>query len=329
MAHIIKRNHWDGEHGLDAPSVSGRYQITAHKLDGRSRVLADWFENLILDNGLVELGARSVITTCSVGTGNSTPTATQTALDAVLTSTTTINSTNYGASSTAPYYGWVQRTYRFSVGQAAGTLAEVGVGWSGSTLFSRSLIKNSEGAPIEITVLADEVLDVTYELRLYVPTTDSVAGIVINGVTHTVTTRAFGATDASRWAYAYETTGKKLGDQVGLRPTGLRVWSTYPSTFQLGAITANSVGVAFISQFTGQAINVWVDTAYAGGMTAVQGLVCGLNDSNDVSGIGGMLMSTTLLGSYQIKFDPPIPKTASHTLRLNFSASWARYTPPI
>ena len=328
MAHIIKRNHREGALGLDVPSVSGRYQITAHKLDGRSRVLADWFDNLILDNGLVELGARSVVTTCAVGTGNSTPAATQTTLDAVLTSTTTINSTNYGAASTAPYYGWCRRTYRFSVGQAAGTLTEVGVGWSGSTLFSRSLIKDSGGAPTEITVLADEVLDVTYELRLYVPTTDSVTQVVINGVTHTVTTRAFNAAGVNGWAYAHTPTNL-IGERVFLKPNASGLWVTYPAAVQLGAITASSLNVSALSQFSGITSSVWVDTPYAGNMTSTQGVTMGLNDSNDVSGIGGMTLTTSLLGSYQIKFDPPIPKTASHTLRLNFSASWTRYTPPI
>jgi hypothetical protein len=328
MAHIIKRNHHEGALGLDVPSVSGRYQITAHKLDGRSRVLADWFDNLILDNGLVELGARSVVTTCAVGTGNSTPAATQTTLDAVLTSTTTINSTNYGAASTAPYYGWCQRTYRFSVGQAAGTLTEVGVGWSGSTLFSRSLIKDSGGAPTEITVLADEVLDVTYELRLYVPATDSVTQVVINGVTHTVTTRAFNAAGLNGWAYA-STPTNLIGERVYLKPSPLGSWATYPAAVQLGAITTSGLNVPLLSQFFGNASSVWVDTPYAGNMTSMQGVIMGLNDSNDVSGIGGMMLATSMLGSYQIKFDPPIPKTASHTLRLNFSASWTRYTPPI
>jgi hypothetical protein len=85
----------------------------------------------------------------------------------------------------------------------------------------------------------------------------------------------------------------------------------------------------FYRSFTVINTSVWVDTPYAGNMTSMQGVIMGLNDSNDVSGIGGMMLATSMLGSYQIKFDPPIPKTASHTLRLNFSASWTRYTPPI
>lgn len=319
MAYIIKRNCLEGETQVKGPAVSGRYQITASKLDGRSRVLADWFENLILDAGLVELGYRQCATVCSVGTGNSEPVVTQTALDSLLASTSTVNSQVPNIASTPPYYGFNRKTFRFPLGGVVGTIAEVGVGW-GTGLLSRSLIKDSNGAPTTITLLPDEVLDVTYELRLYAPTVDRVESLVINGTTHTVTTRAIGVTDLF-WSGYY------LDGYIGGQVKATREYFGYfNASYGLVPVTSSLIPGNSEGAFAILTSGLFND-GYTGNKTVTGGQVLGLNDANLTGGIGRVEVRTVNLGVYQMHFSPAIPKTPSHTLRLNIAVSWDRHTP--
>lgn len=321
MAYIIKRNCLEGETQVKGPAVSGRYQITASKLDGRSRVLADWFENLILDAGLVELGYRQCTTVCSVGTGNSEPVATQTALGSLLASTSTVNSQVVNFSSTPPYYGFNRKTFRFPLGGVVGTIAEVGVGW-GAGLFSRSLIKDSNGAPTTITLLPDEVLDVTYELRLYAPTVDRVESLVINGTTHTVTTRAIGVTSPGPgW------TGEQYEGYIGgIVRVARDYYGYYNASYGLAPVTGSPFPGGILNVSEGVYGGIFND-AYTGNKTVTGGQVLGLNNANLTGGIGRVEVRTQNLGLYQMHFSPAIPKTSAHTLRLNIAVSWDRHTP--
>lgn len=319
MAYIIKRNCLEGETQVKGPAVSGRYQITASKLDGRSRVLADWFENLILDAGLVELGNRQCATVCSVGTGNSEPVSTQTALDSFLASTSTVNVQVLNMASTPPYYGFNRKTFRFPLGGVIGTIAEVGVGWA-EGLLSRSLIKDSNGAPTTITLLPDEVLDVTYEIRLYAPTVDRVESLVINGTTHTVTTRAI---DVTGWVWS----GYFNDGYIGGRVRATRdYFGYYNASYGLVPVT-NSLLSGNTTNVTAVVHGGLFDDNYTGNKTVTGGQVLGLNDANLTGGIGRVEVRTSNLGVYQMHFSPAIPKTSAHTLRLNIAVSWDRHTP--
>lgn len=319
MTYIIKRNCLEGETQVKGPAVSGRYQITASKLDGRSRVLADWFENLILDAGLVELGYRQCATVCSVGTGNSEPVVTQTALDSLLASTSTVNSQVQNIASTPPYYGFNRKTFRFPLGGVVGTIAEVGVGWA-TGLLSRSLIKDSNGAPTTITLLADEVLDVTYELRLYAPTVDRVESLDINGTTHTVTTRAIGVTDLFWSGYFLD---GYIGGQVKATHD---YFGYFNASYGLVPVTSSLIPGNSGSAYARLPSGLFSD-GYTGNKTVTGGQVLGLNDANLTGGIGRVEVRTVNLGVYQMHFSPAIPKTSSHTLRLNIAVSWDRHTP--
>ena len=149
--------------------LAGFYKLVATNSKGQTRVVADWFCNLILDAGLNRLGTGGIIDRISVGSGNSTPTAGQTALDTlVATTTTAVGGGVNSYDSVGNTYAFSRSTYRFATGVATGNLTEVGAGWSGG-LFSRALIKDGGGVPTTVTILSDETLDVIYELRVYVP----------------------------------------------------------------------------------------------------------------------------------------------------------------
>lgn len=152
--------------------LAGRYRLTARSRSGRERLLVEWFPNLITDNGLNLLadgnleGRLSVIGGVAVGEGSTAPSVDDTQLArhrAFVSGGTkryvTINSTER--------YLAVSQSWQFDPGEADGNITEVGVGPDHNNLFSRALIVDTNGNPTSITVLDDEYLIVSYELRFY------------------------------------------------------------------------------------------------------------------------------------------------------------------
>ena len=152
-------------------SVGARFKLVARKASTEEITReTEWFKNIVLDTGLNRMSVGTWIDRVRVGSGNSTPVASQTQLDNTIASTTTL----FGSGSvskqttTSPYYEAVKLTYRFAEGVAAGNISEVGCGWgTGLALWNRALVKDLNGNPTTITVLSDEFLDVIVEVRYY------------------------------------------------------------------------------------------------------------------------------------------------------------------
>lgn len=295
------------------PRVQGFFKLEAVKLDGRKRLLADWFPNLITNVGLNQIGWGSYLSACHVGTNNTAPNVNDTILGGYLAGTTTRQAESSGAQATAPYYGWKTITYRFALGAVVGNVAEVGIATrrenGGSTvLFSRALVLDELGSPTTVTVLADEILDVTYQIRLYPPLADVVqTGVTITGSgTHTVTTRASTVT-ASHW-------GGYLGSIASFTPNAPNNIIVYNGA--IGSITSGpsgSPGYAYAYNLAYGNNNLYRDG----------GASYGLNQANLSGGIRSAAWGTTL-GNYQCEFDPVITKDATKTLNLIFRLAWAR-----
>ena len=70
--------------------VGARFKLVARKASTEEITReTDWFQNIVLDTGLARMSVGVYIDRCCVGTGNSTPVATQTQLDTFKASTTT------------------------------------------------------------------------------------------------------------------------------------------------------------------------------------------------------------------------------------------------
>jgi len=294
-------------------TLGGFFKLEAvNPSTGTRRVLADWFPNLITDAGLNWLGSGSMWSHAMVGAGSTVPAVgdNQLALHVASTSTQQSSTTTF---STTPgnIYAARTRTYRFGVGAAAGNLTEVGMSWSSSpsgTLFCRSLIKDGNGDPTTITVLAGEALDVTYQLRVYPPQTDVTFNVTIAGVTHACTLRAAQISTANAWA-------DRVGERVEY--SGIEGWH-HGSDGPLGPITGYGsgtiVGLGSASQFP------YANNSYTRGARQT----CGLNTGNLANGIRSVYFAAGGAGAYQCQFDPPIQKTATKVLTLDWSVSWAR-----
>lgn len=304
--------------------VSGRFKIEKFKavdsgngvieeIKGSRKVCADWFDNLILDQGLNGLGTRSInasLSNCHVGTGSAAPLVTDTSLTTFLAQTSTTQASSEGGQTAIlPYYRFLSYTKRFGAGVAAGILAEVGMGWgsSSSNLFSKTLIKDGGGSPTTITVLADEYLDVTYELRIYPDLSDFTGTVVIGGITYDYTARVALFSNAGYWA-----TSK---DGLGASTSFSRVYS--------GAIS----GVLSLPSGSSYGASSSVETAYSN--NSLEGV---LEYTWNIGVIDFAFRSALLVVGWtcwQIEFSAqgtgdPVPTDLTKTLKLSIGHSWAR-----
>ena len=246
------------------------------------------------------------MTFCHVGTGNTAPSVSDTALQTFVASTSTVVTNTTSVQGTAPYYGSRVTTFRFGTGVAAGNIAELGichVGTSSGPLFSRALVLDVGGSPTTITVLSTETLDVTYELRYYPPLTDVVAtGVSAFGGTYDITLRAARVTGASSWSAGI---GQQAGSGGGLMTL---------TTGAIGAITSSPAGTTIDSQ-------AWAAAAYSA--------TSHVRDLKGTSGIGkpGVIRSfwfTSSIGEYQLEISPTFNKLATQTLDATCRVAWAR-----
>lgn len=326
--------------------LHNEYKLTTHKADaqgnpipGTERDRTGWFHNLITDHGLNQFGVlRNSFTNwargCRVGSGNSTPTTSDTNLQATIA--TTNNFIYVGLSrqlAEAPYYIEKTTMYRFGVGAAAGNVAEVGLvaGTSDSEatnpatqVVTRALVVDSNGDPIVVTVLADEILDVTVRQRLYIP--GDVTGTIVpaGGVSGAIdyvirpcyVNRNPAGTNLPGWGDEYTTHNCW---NFGLRQ-------------QAAAFTGASSGIQGITDGpTGTKVSVpsagytsppYIPNSY---YTDVQAAY-GLDMANDPSGIGAMMLPFGSC-SFQIGFTPRIMKTSDHLFDITLRLTWGRYAP--
>ncbi|KQQ60166.1 hypothetical protein ASF84_05520 [Pseudomonas sp. Leaf127] len=297
--------------------VEGFYTLTIFKADKNGEIIPDsgrqpvpTFRNLITNGGLDRMGASGDYTyACQVGSGSTPATATDGSLVSRIAGTTSLLSNITGASPSSPYYAHTTLNYQFSAGIATGNISEVGVGWGVTgSLFSRALIVDGSGSPTTITVLADEILQVSYQIRYYAPTVDVSGSLSINGGTVNWVSRAAAANSEQYWRGA------------GYISEALSTDGLYVRAFdgEINALTTGSPAGA-----SAQRSSV-LDTAYSAGSYARAGTVTwGIADANFATGIKSVLVKKGI-GSYQIGFSTPIMKTNTQTLTLTFTHSWAR-----
>lgn len=286
--------------------VGARFKLIVRKASDDSVAReTDWFSNLVLDTGLDRMSAGTWIDRCCVGTGNSTPVVTQTALDSFLASTSTQQSSSTGVqTSTTPYYRWIKVTWRFGQGVAAGNISEVGLGWGNANLWNRALIKDANGNPTTITVLSDEYLDVVSEVRFYDAGSTSgsfdlldKSGKVIS--THSVSGSSYMLNGSNNFGKIYPYTVIIFSGSMGGGVT------SYPSG-SVGTITPSATyptprSIRFVANL---------------GLSAANG--------THQSFLITMLGSTYI--EYKFQISPTITKTSSQIMTYTFELSWGRYT---
>lgn len=301
---------------MNSPTVKlgGHFTMWAHSSRG-TRLVAD-FDNLVLNQGLDGIGTGAgVAAFCHVGSGTTTPAFTQTSLTTLVATsnniTSDINTYNAGG-----VYMENVRTYRFATGLAAGTLAEIGTasGAGASTLRTRALILDSGGSPTTITILSDEVLDVDYRFRLYIPAGDTTGTLTLSGTPYTWTMRAAQASSAAAWDTAVLLDG---GIANGNNPTSSGV---YGPGAVLGAITDYPTGGTGASMLDSNSPATYTPGDYY----RIVNRSLALTSGNVAGGIKAMQcgFNTT---QWQTLFATVIPKDATKVMTFSQRVTWARH----
>lgn len=126
--------------------------------------------NMILDQGLDQIPTTGIgvamVANCAVGTDNTAPTVSDTALGAEVARTnTTFASDSFTRPSNGTYN--IVKSFEFGYSEANGNLTEFGISWSASTpgyLWSRELFRNGSGTPETVTKTSAYKLHLIYEL---------------------------------------------------------------------------------------------------------------------------------------------------------------------
>lgn len=301
------------------------------KIEKSKRRVAE-FHNLILDQGLNYLAQGTTtqvgftLSCCQVGTSSTPVAAGQTALQGFLAGTNVSPSSNITNQPSSPFYGTRITTYEFAVGAAAGNLTEVGVGraTTGSVLFCRALIVDGGGVPITITVLSDEILQVTYSLRCYPVEADTPAVVTISGTNYTFTRRPIRVT-SNAWAFSQN--GSSVINGFGLDESssesmvafsGGLAAATSHNMFGTSANRSSAVNNAYVSgTYTRACTGTWGIATANFGAGGIQGLLVVARFGTSAQGGPGV---------YQYGISPGIPKINTQQLVMNYSFQWARKT---
>lgn len=181
--------------------LSGEFQVIVRRADGSIKFDTGMQPNLVLDNGLKHyLGLPMVnsagkqqtehkngfMNYCYVGTGNKKPAINDVALQNMVARNVTSRDWTGGTEQpdTGLHEGFVKlwKRCKFVFDNINNqNITEVGLAvWHGNetidtvaynnvyTLVTRALIKDSRGTPIAVTVLQGEILEVVYQINMYV-----------------------------------------------------------------------------------------------------------------------------------------------------------------
>lgn len=290
--------------------LAGRYKITRRTPELDVIEESPWFNNIITNQGLDYIGETSYLYGCRVGAGSATPLATDTALQSSVAATATVVDTTTTYSSSSPYWSAAIRTWRFAVGDAAGNLSEVGIFATddANSCGSRALILDEFGDPTTITVLSNEILDVTYEARTYMLEDDITGSATIGDDDYNWTLR--GALAAG-------------GGQFGLFFYGASgAGGLTPCSGNIGTVTGEPTGQG--AQVLGT-VNSYVTGTYNRSQVFTFGL-----ESNNFDWQSLFFPTVAISGTgpkFQIQLDPVLEKTNTKVVTLLLEVSWARYAP--
>lgn len=330
---------------LPTMGVAGLYRLQTHKYkSGTLKYDTGWINNIITDVGLADwytlvgLGSfdtwGSMCASSCVGTGNTAPAVTDTQLAAFRayvgpkasgggTGFAGFDSTAYvAAAGSDPAYWRGVSSWQYGTGAASGNLTEVGVypgnpgggavaPYYAGHLFSRALILDANGNPTSITVLSDEILTVTWQLRFYLDLTDHAFSFNLNGSPVTGTYRMYQAAN-QRASSATGATRSNTAVVTAYNGAMVSVLSGNPST-PLGS-TSGSTVYNFVNDLANSGV-LYVDSKLNAGVNTMNGTI-------------NTFIFQNHMWSYQFgNLSQPIVKTSGQQLQMNFRTSWGRYTP--
>lgn len=318
-------------------TVAGRFKLNVRKQKDDTLVRRMSFDNLITDAGLEMMNSNSgrdggVMTFCHIGASSQQPSYSDTTLISWIRANRSRGSVAHEPFAAPGGAAGTRSTanYRFSpLNSGSGiTISEIGVSFESSStasMFSRTLIKDEQGDTTTITILPDEYLDVEYTLTFTAANIETFSTLNIRGETIEVSIKRY---DFSPGTTLIRTLNGFC--YSGPRPT-VWLWNKSP-VFEHFPVGRSRPGTGWISLPNNQTPYSVYWAAYVSG-SHERSIKIRLDPQigNSDTGISGMTIDHVSWGTYsyyigyfQIKFDPPIKKTAEDVLTLEFKFSWGR-----
>lgn len=322
--------------------VGGYFRLECVKDDGRSFWLTDWFHNNVTNAGLDMMATNSGrYGCCQVGSGNAAPTNADTTLQTFLagTSSRSFQGTSYVGGPPAYVQSYIR--YDFAINQVVGNISELGVGpatGTGTTLFSRELIRDASGNPTTVSVPTNSQVRVHYKIRHYPPMVD-VTGVLNgtlygNAATRNFTRRAanISAIDASHYSGTWDpfnispNIAPIFANASGTYTSGSNYVTTRLASGSLGGITSYPSGT--------RAENYsYSSSSYSAG-SFVRDITVTMSHGISTGSIKSILFAAGTIYSanwhlaacpFQTEFDTAIVKGANDTFAFTVGVSWGRY----
>ena len=313
--------------------LAGEYEVSIANTETKVRKHY-CFHNLITDVGLNTFGSsaetmyNNQLRYCQLGSGSSAPLVTDTQLASPLTSKVENDLVRWGSGqtstsqlTTSPYYVEYGLTYTFSQGSVVGNISEMGVFTDSSALFSRALIKDSNGNPITITVTAIEQVTVKYKIRNYF--TSHIAGTGTINITYNSVTTPYNYT-LYRNPIPFGDISRAVNPVYGLY---YQYKTATPDFVPATSVLTQPSGTVLVNNKEGVTLSPYVQNSFYRDTT----IVISPSEANSAKGIKsiGWCISTpggdTPYYKYHVVFSPNIPKTNTDTLTLVVRVSWGRY----
>lgn len=301
--------------------VSGKYTFSVSRKKGVSRGVVAEFDNLILDYGLRDMldgDAGRLLNYLHVGTSSLEPAVDQFALGSHIAYAACAPLAPRELVGGSPFVNVQRFQATFPEGEAVGSIAEVGVGPGNPTLpsgptnslFSRALVRDSEGAPTVVEVAEDEVLNVTYTLTVSIDVSDKLFTLNLSSGVHTGVLRPCGLVAGVALPELDRATGKlPLAD-----------YYTGPGV-ALGPVTGKPTGSSFGIGISGSSKTIEPSTELTHRDVLYE---IALGAANRDDGIGALTTEYLFFSAFQLSFDPPIPKTPESVFRFRLRYSVAR-----
>ena len=318
-------------------TVAGRFKLNVRKQKGDTLVRKLSFDNLITDAGLEMMNTNpgrdaGVMRCCHLGASSQQPSFSDTTLVSWLRSVEYRGSVDHEPFAAPGGAAGTRSTanYRFNpLNSGSGmTISEIGVSFrspSTTPMFSRTLIKDEQGDTTTITILPDEYLDVEYTLTFLAANIETFSTLNIRGETIEVSIKRYTFSPGTSLirtlnGFCYSSSRPSVriwnGSPVfehfpvdGSRPdTG---WISLPNS----STPYSSYWMPYVPGSLERSIHIRLDPPVGNSGTGISGMT--------ISHVGWETY-TFYTGFFQIKFDPPIKKTAEDVLTLVFKFSWGR-----
>lgn len=302
----------------DMSLVGCIFKVQKFKEDGTITYDGEPFHNIVLDSGLDAMYNTSIYNLTQrlhVGVSGVAVSGTNTSL---FDEITYLDNTSYSYSgddlSGLPY-ARLTKTWNFSVGSVTGDLKELGLSSTSNVFFNRQLFLDSYGDPITITVLEDEGLRVSADIRMYgdMSITDSENGsFLFNGDTvnfvRKISGTAFTQTHYYYTMLHYDSCFTRTHCGLSSATTG------YPSGTRASSFTALSGYVSGSYEHGYKA--VWNANVFTGNINIISVGYYGLGSS-----------STYIYPITCFYLSAPINITSVEEVTINYKRKWGRYIP--